>query len=496
MIRQRALAAPATLVAVLALAGATLAAAQPAADPFYLGLLREGRTSLARGDAARAAKELRVACFGLLDQPPLLGECLVRLALAQGELGDRDAFGETFDRIEAIEERFQAYTLAALSPEERKAFEDRALDWIAPEILRTLPSFAPRLARRAEESLAKLAPRERQRELERRAAAEPGNPRWRVLLAEEEVAKERWKEALERLKGVAGEAEAGRAGCLSGLALARLERCTEALPPLAACAATQQNAALAEARLGCHVETRSLDAGRAFAATLDPKVASAPAIKKLQEKLSPKERAEKPEITASQSTRTGQDEIPPAPAAKKPADKTPSPAKGKPAATFTENHLAPSRERGPRGEQALARRGEGDPRRARAPALGAEARGSAARARRPARGLGSPSGERPTRPAHRRDRLPRRAVAGGGGLLPARGAQGTRRPDAALLHGGLPLRGGGPRRGGRGRRQRTREAAANPLCRELLAEDRRRSSLTSGGGMAYYAREYSGGTCL
>ncbi len=330
---RRSVRATPAILALLALAGATLAAAQPAADPFYLSLLREGRTSLARGDAAGAAKELRVACFGLLDQPPLLGECLVRLALAQGAMGDREAFGETFDRIETIEERFQAYTQAALSPEERESFEDRALDWIAPEILRTLPSFAPRLARRAEESLAKLPPRERQKELERRAAAEPGNPRWRVLLAEEAVARERWDEALERLKGIDGAAEAGRAGCLTGLALAKLERCAEALPPLAACAATRLNAELAEARLGCHVERKSLDEGRAFAATLDPKVASLPAIQKLREKLSPKEKAQQAASTASEPAPAREAKPAPDPVAKKPAAKTPSPAKSTPAAT-------------------------------------------------------------------------------------------------------------------------------------------------------------------
>ncbi len=333
MSRRRAVAACLGACALLALAGATLAGAQAAADPFYLGLLREGKTSLARGNPAAAAKELRVACFGLLDHPPLLGECLVRLALAQGELKDREAFGETFDRIVGIEERFQAYSQAALLAEERRAFEERALEWIEPEVLRTVPSFAPLLARRAEESLAKLPPRERQKELERRATAEPGNPRWKVMLAEDEVGRERWSEALERLKGVPGEAEAGRAGCLTGLALARLERCAEALPPLAACAATQQNAELAEARLGCHLETKSLDEGRAFAATLDPKVAGAPEIKKLQEKLSPKEKAEKPEATASQTAQAREGGKPAAPAAKPPAAKTPSPAKGKPEAT-------------------------------------------------------------------------------------------------------------------------------------------------------------------
>ncbi len=266
-------------------AGSAQATAATAADPFYLGLLRDGRTSFARGDAAAAARELRVACFGLLEQTDLLGECLVRLGLAQSAIGDREAFGDTFDRLELVEERFQAYTRAALAEDERRSFENRVVEWVAPEVLRTIPAFAVLAERRAEESLAKLSPRERQKELERRAAADPGSSRWRVLLAEDEAARARWEETFARLKGIPAEAENGRAGCLQGLALAKLDRCREASGLLASCATSANDPRLAEARLGCLLDAKDFDGARSFATMLDPKVASETPVRKLREKI-------------------------------------------------------------------------------------------------------------------------------------------------------------------------------------------------------------------
>ena len=126
-----------------------------------------------RGDALAAKKSFRLACFGFLEQPVILAEGLVRLGLAEAALGDREAFVATFSRLAEVEERFAAYAPAALSADERRAFEGRALEWVTPELLRSLPSFAPLLARKSEVDLAELAPRERTRELEKRAAAEP-----------------------------------------------------------------------------------------------------------------------------------------------------------------------------------------------------------------------------------------------------------------------------------------------------------------------------------
>ena len=176
---------------LLALLGVASAQAQAAPDAFYLALLRDGKAEMLRGDAVAAKKSFRLASFGFLEHPVLLAEGLVRLGLAQAALNDQEEFIATFSRLAEVEERFSAYGAAALSADERRAFEEKALDWVTPEGLRSLPSFAPLLARKTEVDFAKLSPRERTRELEKRSAAEPANSRWKVLLARDDAAEER-----------------------------------------------------------------------------------------------------------------------------------------------------------------------------------------------------------------------------------------------------------------------------------------------------------------
>lgn len=253
-----------------------------APDAFYLSLLRDGRAEMLRGDALAARKSFRLACFGFLEQPVVLAEGLVRLGLAEAALGDREAFVATFSRLTEVEERFAAYAAAAgaLSADERRVFEGRALEWVTPEVLRSLPSFAPLLARKSEVDLSQLAPRERTRELEKRAAAEPGVARWKVLLAADDAANDRAAKALVHLEGVPDAAEQGSAGCLRGRALARLKRCDEAVVALAACVPATSDALLAEAHLTCLVALERSDAARAFAARITRPAADAPAVRK------------------------------------------------------------------------------------------------------------------------------------------------------------------------------------------------------------------------
>ncbi len=318
--RTRRLAALALLVVlgvgVGGVGGATSAAAQQAGpDAFYLALLRDGKSEMLRGDTIAAKKSFRLACFGFLEQPVILAEGLVRLGLAEAALSDREAFVATFARLAEVEERFAAYAPAALGAEERRAFEEKALEWVTPELLRSLPTFAPLLARKSAVDIAKLSPRDRTRELEKRAAAEPGVPRWRVLLAEEDAAAERWAKALARLEGVPDGTEsesAGRtAGCLRGRALAALKRCEEAVVPLAACAATTSDPGFAEARLTCLVALDRIDAARELAAKIVRPAAESPAVRKAIARI-PEPRVEKapPERAAPTSAPPAKDVAP------------------------------------------------------------------------------------------------------------------------------------------------------------------------------------------
>ena len=265
---------------LLAQAPASGAVSQRQPDLFYSGLLRDGRTALLRGDAAGAARDLRLACFGFLDFPATLAECRIRLGLAQAALGDRDAFIESFSRLEDLEARFGVYAAAQVSPEERAAFEQKAVEWVSPEVLGSIPAFAAVVEKKRDADFAKLAPRERTKELERRAAADPNDPQWALMLAEEELARGKPDAALARLGKVSDAAAGGAAGCLRGRALAELERCGEAVKPLAECRTSTTDPRLADLLLACYLDLDRPDEARAFAASLPPAVATRAEIRK------------------------------------------------------------------------------------------------------------------------------------------------------------------------------------------------------------------------
>lgn len=142
---------PAPAVPCLALVALLAAAtAAQAADPFYVDLLRDGVHAYDRGEVAQAARELRLACFGMLEEPKPLAACLARLALAQERSGDIDGFRETFRRLVEVEERFQAYSQTDLPPEVRNGLEQRLAVRIPKATLDgSPPVFRPQPARKA-----------------------------------------------------------------------------------------------------------------------------------------------------------------------------------------------------------------------------------------------------------------------------------------------------------------------------------------------------------
>jgi tetratricopeptide (TPR) repeat protein len=115
--------------------------ARAAVDPFYQTLLREGEHAYDRKDYQAAAHDLRLACFGMLDEPRQLADCLARLALAQDRLNDVEAFRDTFQRLVEIEERFKAYSQAELTPELRGSLEQRLAARLPAATLAGAPAF-------------------------------------------------------------------------------------------------------------------------------------------------------------------------------------------------------------------------------------------------------------------------------------------------------------------------------------------------------------------
>jgi hypothetical protein len=127
------------LLTVLVVGGGT--AADAAVDPFYQTLLRDGQQAYERKDFAAAARELRLACFGMLEEPATLADCLTRLALAQDAAADLEGFRETFRRLTEVEERFKGYSQGETAPELRATLEARLAARIPAATLAGLPAF-------------------------------------------------------------------------------------------------------------------------------------------------------------------------------------------------------------------------------------------------------------------------------------------------------------------------------------------------------------------
>ncbi|HEV7784443.1 MAG TPA: hypothetical protein VGQ28_03845 [Thermoanaerobaculia bacterium] len=134
------------LLIPLLLAGTSLHAA---VDPFYLGLLRDGQLAFDRKDFPVAVRQLRLACFGMLEEPRPLVDCLARLALAQDRADDLEGFRETFKRLAEVEERFQAYTQGGVTPELRTALEARLVARLPAATLESEAAFRPLVAKKA-----------------------------------------------------------------------------------------------------------------------------------------------------------------------------------------------------------------------------------------------------------------------------------------------------------------------------------------------------------
>jgi protein-tyrosine phosphatase len=224
-------------------------------DPFYLGLLRDGRIAYDRGDFPTAAKDLRLACFGLLDDPQPLTDCLVRLAVAQGAGNDSEGFRDTFRRLAEVEDRFGGYSKAQLPSELRAAFEQKLVVLIPSATLATLPVWRQLLPHKAEAEIAALPPKERRKELEARLAKDPRNLTWNLLAAELDLDEGKAEPAIARAEQAAAIApQDPRATCMRGLARAYGRHCPQALADLEPCPLAAREARYATALLGCRVE--------------------------------------------------------------------------------------------------------------------------------------------------------------------------------------------------------------------------------------------------
>ena len=254
-------------------------AASAAVDPFYAGLLRDGIAAAERGAHAEAAELLRVACFGMLDDEPQLAACLVRLALAQAESGDREGFAHTFGRVLEGEELVKLYSAAELPAELTAAFEARVVEWIPRAALESSATFARLAAEQDDAQLAALPPRARRARLQQLLSEEPQQARWPLMLArlEREAGEPRAAhDAAERALALDGASVEAR--CLRGWARVEQSRFAEGAADLAGCGSLDPDYALGEldarVRLEQWSEAAALVAGLSEAQRRQPGVAT------------------------------------------------------------------------------------------------------------------------------------------------------------------------------------------------------------------------------
>lgn len=233
------------LAAVLLAAFGTFPA--DAAHPFYERMLRDGVASLELGDAETARRELEIAAFGFLDEPPLLAEALIHLGIARHELGQTQELQQTLRRLVEIEEGFGGYGQAELPATVRTDFEERILASAARE----LDQGRADAARLWADALLTLA---------------PGSAPGRCLR--------------------------GRAAVLGG-------DCDSAVPDVRACDPAPTEPNVLRDLLACHLEREEWTAARELAASLPRNLRRDRSFAPLLERLEDLPAEEEPEIPAS-----------------------------------------------------------------------------------------------------------------------------------------------------------------------------------------------------
>jgi len=213
-----------------------VAEAGAAVDPFYARALAEGTAAFEQGDFHRASARLRIAVFGMLDEPAALTDGLLRLALAQAAAGDHGAFLETFDRVNEVEERFRSYSRGSLPASLRSAFEGQVIESVPSTTLNASATWSE-LARAAElRLLGALPPAQAETELRRIATENPDDPQWRSMLARAQVANGHGDSAIDALEQeVLANAGGIEASCLLGRAYLQADRCESALVRVPTC---------------------------------------------------------------------------------------------------------------------------------------------------------------------------------------------------------------------------------------------------------------------
>ena len=112
------------------------------ADEFAENRLASGIDAFRAVRYTEASDQFRIACFGLLDQPVLLTEGLVRLALAQEAAGRKADVEKTLHRFLDLERRFSGYARCRLDVPMRGEFLALLRARIPADAIAAVPSLA------------------------------------------------------------------------------------------------------------------------------------------------------------------------------------------------------------------------------------------------------------------------------------------------------------------------------------------------------------------
>lgn len=323
---------PHTALVVCCLAMICITSVRPtrAADPFYLGQLRDGTLAHSRGDNESAVRLLQIACFGLLDEPALLAEGLVRLSLAQAASGNQEGFEETFQRLVLIEERFEAFSIAEIPPDVRASFEATSRSRLPGEVLRSSDPLWTAMTRMAPPPMSAVPGPAVGSAIEPDPEARQSAPDIDGLLgtARAELADDRPKKAKKHLDQVL-QMDPGRteAICLRGQALALLGQCQEALAGIEACRPDPLDPSVSIAQLDCLVQLKKWQEAVDFYQSLPEAAHSNSRVIRLGEKAARKQKqtsVAEPATTVSAAPGNGTGETSPSEAAAPPSIPTPA----------------------------------------------------------------------------------------------------------------------------------------------------------------------------
>lgn len=155
-----------------------------AADLFYTRLLERGTRELELALPHEALETLRIASFGLLDEPLLLTEALMQLGRAQALTGETAGLAKTAERLTEIEDRFGAYS--QFNGALKSAFENALLRSLPEASLARMPLFShlPTMARARAAAPASLNPKDRRKALEETLESDPADTRSLMALAQ------------------------------------------------------------------------------------------------------------------------------------------------------------------------------------------------------------------------------------------------------------------------------------------------------------------------